>query len=161
MTTTSDVILPSLSMMNFNYNFTALIWFVLFVAQLIWFSVMDLGSSFWKLIYCEHLVTVLRILRPAVSRVNYQWAKNFKLIIILFIREYMQHFPYHIRYRLYAKWKNVSYAKNPLLMVTKAETIHKSRFAIFLTHLKDNYFSFWFYHWHKFWHGPKMSNSPN
>ena len=49
----------------------------------------------------------------------------------------MQHFPYHIRYRLYAKWKNVSYAKNPLLMVTKAETIHKSRFAIFLTHLKD------------------------
>ena len=39
----------------------------------------------------------------------------------------MQHFPYHIRYRLYAKWKNVSYSKNPLLMVTKAETIHTSR----------------------------------
>ncbi|KAL5249382.1 hypothetical protein ACHWQZ_G018294 [Mnemiopsis leidyi] len=70
MTITSDVILPSLSMMNYNYNFTAMIW------------------------------------------------------------RYMQHFPYHIRYRLYAKWKNVSYAKNPLLMVTKAETIHTSRYIL-------------------------------
>ena len=61
------------------------------------------------------------VILPSLARLNYSF--NFTALLW----DYLKHFPYHVRFRLYAKWKNVSYVKNPLLIVTKAETISTSK----------------------------------
>merc|ERR1719494_262381 len=40
----------------------------------------------------------------------------------------LKRFPYDVRYRLYARWKNSSYSSHPRLILAKAQTIKRAKY---------------------------------